>query len=162
MTWHFSFLSLHLYLLICRTSSDTLHMGRILSLFILRLSVYSTSHFSHISECIRSHILRKFFYIFIKYKNFIFYKGYLLPQKKWKLKVVQLCPTLCNPMKSPWNSLGQNTGVGSLFLLQGIFPTQGWNPGLPHCRWILYQLSHNGSQKRKSKKYLWAFHKSQK
>ena len=38
---------------------------------------------------------------------------------------------------SPWNSPGQNTGVGSLSLLQGIFPTQGSNPGLPHCRWIL-------------------------
>ena len=37
------------------------------------------------------------------------------------------------------------TGVGSLFLLQGIFPTQGLNPGLPHCRQILYQLSHKGS-----------------
>ena len=46
---------------------------------------------------------------------------------------------------SPWNSPGQNTGVGSLSLLQGIFPTQGLNPGLPHCRWILYQLSHQGS-----------------
>ena len=42
---------------------------------------------------------------------------------------------------SPWNSPGQNTGVGSLSLLQGIFPTQGWNPSLPHCRQILYQLS---------------------
>ena len=39
----------------------------------------------------------------------------------------------------------KNTGVGSLSLLQGIFPTQGSNPGLPHCRWILYQLSHKGS-----------------
>ena len=46
---------------------------------------------------------------------------------------------------SPWNSQGQNTGVGSLSLLQKIFPTQGSNPGLPHCRWILYQLSHKGS-----------------
>ena len=46
---------------------------------------------------------------------------------------------------SPWNSPGQNTGVGSLSLFQGIFPTQGSNPGLPHCRWILYQLSHKGS-----------------
>ena len=43
---------------------------------------------------------------------------------------------------SPWNSLGQNTGVGSLSLLQRIFPIQGSNPGLPHCRWTLYQLSH--------------------
>ena len=49
---------------------------------------------------------------------------------------------------SPWNSPGQNTGVGSLSLLQGIFPTQGSNPGLPHCRRILYQLSHKGSPRR--------------
>ena len=48
---------------------------------------------------------------------------------------------------SPWNSAGQNTGVGSLSLLQGIFPTQGLNPGLPHCRQILYQLSHKGSSR---------------
>ena len=46
---------------------------------------------------------------------------------------------------SPWNSPGQNTGVASLSLLLGIFPTQGWNPGLPHCRQILYHLSHQGS-----------------
>ena len=42
---------------------------------------------------------------------------------------------------SPWNSPGQNTGVGSLSLLQGIFSTQGLNPGLPHCRGNLYQLN---------------------
>ena len=46
---------------------------------------------------------------------------------------------------SPWNSPGQNTGMGSLSLLQGIFPTQGLNPGLLHCKQILYQLSHAGS-----------------
>ena len=46
---------------------------------------------------------------------------------------------------SPWNSPGKNIGVGSCSLLQGIFPTQGSNPGLPHCRCILYQLSHHGS-----------------
>ena len=46
---------------------------------------------------------------------------------------------------SSWNSPGQNTGVGSLSLLQGIFPTQGLNPGFPHCSLILYQLSHKGS-----------------
>ena len=46
---------------------------------------------------------------------------------------------------SPWNSLGHNTEVGSLSLLQGIFPTQGSNPNLLHCRQILYQLSHKGS-----------------
>ena len=46
---------------------------------------------------------------------------------------------------SPWNSPGQNTGVGSRSLLQGIFPTQGSNQGFPCCRQILYQLSHQGS-----------------
>ena len=46
---------------------------------------------------------------------------------------------------SPWNSPGQNTGIGSLSLLQGIFPMQGSNPGLLHCRQILYQLSHRES-----------------
>ena len=45
---------------------------------------------------------------------------------------------------SPWNSPGQNTGVDSRSLLQGIFPTQGLNPGIPHYRQILYQLSHQG------------------
>ena len=43
---------------------------------------------------------------------------------------------------SPWNSPDQNAGLDSLFLLQVIFPTQGSTAGLPHCRWILYQLSH--------------------
>ena len=46
---------------------------------------------------------------------------------------------------SPWNSLGQNTGVGSCSLLQELFPTQGLNPGLLHCRQILSQLSYQGS-----------------
>ena len=46
---------------------------------------------------------------------------------------------------SPWNSLGQNTGVGTLSLLQAIFPNHGSNPGLPCYRRILYQLSHKGS-----------------
>ena len=45
----------------------------------------------------------------------------------------------------PWNSPGKNTRVGWHFLLQGIFLTQGWNPGLPLCRQILYHLSHPGS-----------------
>ena len=64
-----------------------------------------------------------------------------------KLKVAQSCPDFLQPhgLYRPWNSPGQNTGVGSLSLLQGIFPTWGSNPGLLHWRWILYQLSHKGS-----------------
>ena len=45
----------------------------------------------------------------------------------------------------PWDSPGKNTTVGCHALLQGIFPTQGSNPGLPHYRWILFHLSHQGS-----------------
>ena len=64
---------------------------------------------------------------------------------KVKVKVAQFCATLCDPMDySLWNSLGQNTGVGSLSLFQWIFPTQELNQGLLHCRWILYQLSYQG------------------
>ena len=58
---------------------------------------------------------------------------------KWKLLSSVLL------FATPRNSLGQSTRVGSLSLLQGIFPTQGLNLGLPHCRWILYQLSHKRS-----------------
>ena len=58
--------------------------------------------------------------------------------KKWKsLSRVRLY--------SSWNSPGHNTGEGSLSLIQGIFPTQGLNPRLLHCRQILYQLSYEGS-----------------
>ena len=46
---------------------------------------------------------------------------------------------------SPWDSPGQNTGMGSLSILQGIFPPHGSNPCLWHCRRILYQLSQQGS-----------------
>ena len=46
---------------------------------------------------------------------------------------------------STWNYPGQKTGVGSLSFLQMICPTQGLNPGLPHFRQILYQVSHQGS-----------------
>ena len=63
------------------------------------------------------------------------------------------CSVVSNSLRplglySPWNSPGQNTGVGNLSLLQGIFPIQGSNPGLPHCRWILYQLNHKGSPEK--------------
>ena len=64
--------------------------------------------------------------------------------------VAQHCSTLCEPMEParflcPWNSPGKNTGVGGHSLLQGIFLTQESNPGLLHCRQILYHLSHQGS-----------------
>ena len=59
------------------------------------------------------------------------------------IKVVQLFATPW--LSSPWHSPGQKTRIGSLSLLQGIFTTQGSNPGLLHCWQILYHLSHQGS-----------------
>ena len=66
--------------------------------------------------------------------------------------VTQSCPILCDPMDcSPpgpsahGHSPGKDTGVGCRAFLQGIFPTQGLNPGLPHSRRIFYHLSHQGS-----------------
>ena len=66
--------------------------------------------------------------------------------------VTQLSPTLCDLVdcSPPGSSVhgdspGKNTRVGCHALLQGIFPIQVLNPGLPHCRWILYRLSHKGS-----------------
>ena len=69
---------------------------------------------------------------------------------KWKVKAAQSCATLCNTMDGtrllcPWDSPGKNTRVGCYSLFQGIFPTQGLNPGFLHCRQILYHLSHQGS-----------------
>ena len=88
---------------------------------------------------------------------------FLLPYPKhWKLGQAFLA-IVCNPVLSrsvvsdtvwphglqpasflcPWDSPGKNIGVGSHSLLQGIFPTQGSNPGLLYCRWILYCVSHH-------------------
>ena len=59
-----------------------------------------------------------------------------------KVKVTQLCPTLCDPMDCPWNSSGKNTGVGSWSLLQGIFPIQGIEPRSPAWETNSSPLSH--------------------
>ena len=76
-----------------------------------------------------SHIIRekKKFFFFISSRSIVF-------DSLWS-----------HGLYSPWNSLGQNTGVGNISLLQEIFPIQELNPGLPHCGRILYRLSHKGS-----------------
>ena len=66
---------------------------------------------------------------------------------KWKSESCSVMSDSLWPHEgySPCNSPGKNTGVGSYSFLQGILPTQGSNPGLLHCGWILCQLSHQGS-----------------
>ena len=94
-------------------------------------------------------------YIFISFTNLSFLLIlYLTPVLiNWYIHIWTECASCSvvsdslrpHGLQSPWNSPGQDTGVGSLSLLQEIFPTQESNPGLPHCRWVLYQLSHKGS-----------------
>ena len=72
---------------------------------------------------------------------------------KWKESGSESCSVLSDSswphgLCSPWHSPGQKTGVGSLSLLQGVFPTQGLNWGLPTLQAILYHLSHKGSPRR--------------
>ena len=78
-------------------------------------------------------------YIFVGYLFYV-----------WKKVKVNIAQSISDSLRrhglySPWTSPGQNTGVNSLSLLQGIFPTQGSNAGLLNCRRILYQLGYQGS-----------------
>ena len=68
-----------------------------------------------------------------------------------KVLVAQSCLTLCDPIVWAWNSPEKNTGVRCHSLFQGIFPTQGLNLGVLHCRQILYHLSYQGSHIKKNK-----------
>ena len=85
-----------------------------------------------------------------KYASWAIQSYMLLYLDLYILTICESCLVVSDSLQphglySTWSSPGQNTGVGSLFLLQGIFPTQGSNPALLHCRWILYQLSYKGS-----------------
>ena len=66
----------------------------------------------------------------------------MLPESESESHSVTSDSLRLHELYSPWNFPGQNTGVGRLSLLQGILPTQESNPGLPHCRRILYQLNY--------------------
>ena len=79
-----------------------------------------------------------------------FYLSCCSSLKKPSLQEIERCAVLSDSLQPqelyrPWSSPGQNTGMSSLSLLQGIFPTQGSNPGLLHCRRILYTLINHGS-----------------
>ena len=107
------------------------------------------------------HVRRVMVELYQLYQFLIFHGTWLFNRCDPKITCVCVCVCVCvcksrsvvsdslqpHGLYSPWNSPGQNTRIGSCSLLQGIFPTQGLNPGFPHCRWILYQLSHKGSPK---------------
>ena len=91
-------------------------------------------------------------YIFFLIKHISSWRKKSLPCEAYNLDMTseKSCLTLCDPMdctsmELPVHGILQNTGVGSLSFLRRIFPTHGLSPGLPRCRWILYQLSCKGS-----------------
>ena len=132
---------------------QTLWLGERTGLMITPGLDYQTwGEYIYKAECISWRVSVK------KYMNS---KGFLLLQLQIQRSysfccvlflVAQSYLTICDPIDcSPpgssvhGDSSGKNTGVGCHALLQGIFPTQGSNPGLLHCRWILCHLSHRGS-----------------
>ena len=97
--------------------------------------------FSKIGQCRAN----SFFFFFFSKKGIL--RGIVLSFLRYVCESHSVVSDFLQPHGpySPWNSPGQNTAIGSLSLLQGIFLTQGSNPGLRHCRRILYQLRHKGS-----------------
>ena len=81
-----------------------------------------------------------------KAQSWLRYRLWGALEVKWSEVSYSTMPNSLWPrgLYSPWNSPGQNTGMGRLSFLQ-IFPTHGWNPGISHYRQILYQLRHKGS-----------------
>ena len=123
------------------------------------------STFQGLHRCPRFHALSRashywqgmwqlWFYLFSLLTSFIWIPSPFILASESETRSVVSDSLQPHGLYSPWNSPGQNTGVDSLSLLQGIFPTQGSNPGLPHCRWILYQLSHQGSPSFLTEPYL--------
>ena len=120
-----------------------------------RVVPFSTKVYLPLSHTHTHFIILNCFCIF-----FFFCKCILcFPKPQWTQQyavlclAAQSCPTLCGPMDCSLpgpsvhgDSPGQNTGVAYHALCQGIFPNQGSNPGLLHCRWILYCLSHREAQ----------------
>ena len=107
---------------------------------------WDSLNFLALSECFLSHVRGVFMYNLFTYflgpfLSLLFWEPYNVNESSSVVSIF-LRP---HGLYIPWDSPGQNTAVGSLSLLQRIFPSQGSNTGLPHCRQILYQLSQKGS-----------------
>ena len=112
--------------------------------FLAKPILFQWKHSNDLKNCVHSVKLKKKKLQKIYFWNTVLFFSFIKAWK-WKWKSFSCVKLFATPWTSPWNSQGQNTGVGCLSLLWGIFPTQGSNPGLLHCRWILYQLSYQGS-----------------
>ena len=118
-------------------------LWKIFQHFLKRLyeEIYMSHHMTQSSDYMSHHMTQQFYS-----------SGEMRASTLALVTQSQSCVTLCDPIDlrpsrllCPWNSPSKSTGVGSHFLLQGLFLTQGSNPGTPHCRQVLYFLSHQGS-----------------
>ena len=117
-------------------------------IFLLKLLSLATEDMFRWLLCPWHFLIIVFLFLFSMFVYIFSFQHYKILQAHlaWKLKSLVMSDSLWpHGLYSPWNSPGQYTGVGSLSLLQGFFPTQGLNSGLPHVRRILYQLSHQES-----------------
>ena len=127
------------------------------------INVYVQSHhlFKETAPHSQRSVLHLSIYLSVLFRKLRVIGGhvFVVPASIWRLvgksesEVAQSCLTLCSPMDPtrllcPWDFPSKCTGVGCHFLLQGIFLSQGSNPGLPHCKQTLYPLSQQGSHKR--------------
>ena len=116
------------------------------TVFVFICLTYFTKHntlYVHLHGCKWQSVILFILFLWLSNIPFHVYKGICIYSESHLVVSDSLWP---HGLYSSLNSPGQNTGVGSLSLLQGIFPTHGLNPGLLHCMWILYQLSHREAQ----------------
>ena len=124
---------------------------KVLQFILLPVKSEMSFFFCWIDRCLIFQFFHDFIFYLFASRRFTYLSSVLSPKfgiKYWSES--ESCSVVSDFLRphglySPWNSPGKNIGVGSLSLLQGIFPTQGSDLGLLHCRRILYQLSHKGS-----------------
>ena len=129
---------------LCATPETAAHQAPP-SLGFSRQEPWSGLPFPSPTKTWHSQINKKYFLNDVKIKHSLLYLFSIAAVTNYQSLSVMSDSLWPHGPYNPWNSPGQNTGVGSLSLLQGIFQTQESNPGLPHCRQILYQLSYKGS-----------------
>ena len=143
-------LTLSLHLFWCSSPYKNLACSRCLESFY-KLNAWTNDWMTHQwmrkTRLLVLTLIHIIFYSSFSLFIFVFYLPFTRSLMKWGSESHSVVSNSLWPhgLYSPWNSLGQKTAVGSLSILQGIFPTQGSNPGLTHFRGILYQLIQKGN-----------------
>ena len=139
----------HAFCVTCKKYLLIPRLQRFYLTFSSRALIILAFRYNDLSYYIYIYIIINFFIYFNRVcdDSWDYFLNFLIYFSAVTVKVTQSCPTLCNPMDYTVHGILQARILEwvSLSLLQGIFPTQASNPGLPHCRLILYQLSYQGN-----------------